>query len=308
MIRLRVLTILWLAWCAASLAGAADELDSDVPDTGTAAGNTAAENTVADSNIESVGSEFCVECHDDVAAAFKTSVHWKKDPERACESCHGPGGAHVEEYDPEKIRRFTGQVPAHERSAVCLECHGRERTHSGFKRSDHALASVACNDCHNPHEAEAPPQLARSTPGLCYGCHATVRSAFSLNERHPVNEGGVDCIDCHDPHRRSSRSILGGFKQAACLKCHGEYRGPWFFEHEAVTVEGCITCHTPHGSVNRHLLTYQRVGDLCLSCHPEQPFFHDVVDPSGQRTTGFNDCTRCHTEIHGSNNDALFLN
>jgi DmsE family decaheme c-type cytochrome len=143
---------------------------------------------------------------------------------------------------------------------------------------------------------------------LCYGCHATVRSAFWLNEHHPVNEGGVDCTDCHNPHRSSSRSILGGFKQAACLKCHGEYRGPWFFEHEAVTVEGCITCHAPHGSVNRHLLTYQRVGDLCMSCHPEQPFFHDAVDSSGQRTTEFNDCTRCHTEIHGSNNDARFLN
>jgi len=80
------------------------------------------------------------------------------------------------------------------------------------------------------------------------------------------------------------------------------------FEHEVVAVEGCTTCHSPHGSVNRHLLAYQRVGDLCLQCHPGQPFFHVAVDESGRRTTAINDCTRCHTEIHGSNNDALFLN
>lgn len=135
-----------------------------------------------------------------------------------------------------------------------------------------------------------------------------MRAQFQLTERHPVGFGTMGCTDCHDPHAESSRTQLGGFKQAQCVRCHSEYRGPWVFEHEVLAVEGCIACHTPHGSVNRHLLTYQRVGDLCLQCHPEQPFFHVAVDGQGRRTTGINDCTRCHTEIHGSNNDALFLN
>jgi DmsE family decaheme c-type cytochrome len=276
--------------------------DRGDPTAATEAGST------ADSSGERVGSEFCAECHDEVAQAFQSSVHWKKDPEWACENCHGPGGVHVEELDLERIRRFTSQDPANERSAVCLGCHGRERTHSGFRKSNHALASVACDDCHNPHVAATDPLLREATPALCYRCHITVRAQFSLNERHPVDQGGVACTDCHDPHRRARRSLLGGFTQLACLKCHSEYRGPWVFEHEAVTVEGCTACHTPHGSVNRHLLTYQRVGDLCLQCHPEQPFFHDATDASGQRTTQYNDCTRCHSEIHGSNSDALFLN
>jgi len=239
---------------------------------------------------------------------FLRSAHWKADPEGSCEGCHGPGGDHAEEADPTRIGRFGPEIPAMVRSNACLECHGRDRAQSRFVSSDHALASVACDDCHDPHGSSREFLLRKPALELCYGCHPTVRAAFSLNERHPGSRGGVVCSDCHDPHRRSGRTVLGGFKQQVCLKCHTEYRGPWVFEHEAVAAEGCGSCHLPHGSVNRYLLTYPRVSDLCLQCHPEQPFFHDLTDVGGSRTTSFNDCTACHAMIHGSNNDALFLN
>jgi len=256
-----------------------------------------------------VGNETCAGCHDDLAAAFARTVHGKADPEGSCEGCHGPGEAHANEADPQLIFRFGPEVPPGERTAACLACHRRDPQGRTWPSSDHDRSSVACDDCHDPHAAGLRPKLlAEPTVDLCYRCHDTTRAQFQLTERHPVGPESMSCTDCHDPHAASSRSLLGGFKQAACLRCHTEYRGPWVFEHESLAVEGCTICHTPHGSVNRHLLTYQRVGDLCLQCHPEQPFFHVVVDASGQRTTGYNDCTRCHTEIHGSNNDALFLN
>ncbi len=240
-------------------------------------------------------------------------MHGKADPKEACEGCHGPGSRHVEEGNPALIRRFAAGVPAAERSAACLSCHGRDKERLQWHGADHALADLACDDCHDPHQARGARGLLRkATPGLCYECHGEVQAQFALTERHPVpdgtRKGSLDCIDCHNPHAPVDRRTLGGFKQAACLKCHTEYRGPWVFEHEALAVEGCLACHAPHGSVNRHLLTYQRAGDLCLQCHPEQPFFHVLTDGKGNRTTGYNDCTRCHTEIHGSNNDALFLN
>jgi len=256
-----------------------------------------------------VGSDTCAFCHDEIASAFAPTVHAKADPEGACETCHGPGEGHVEEGNAELIRRFGPTRSAADRSSACLGCHGRDRRGRSWPSSDHARGSLACDDCHNPHGAPTHPSLLRAgVTDLCYGCHEAVRAQFALTERHPVGRGAFTCVDCHDPHAASDRSTLGGFKQASCLNCHSEYRGPWVFEHEAVAVEGCVACHTPHGSVNRHLLTYQRVGDLCLQCHPEQPFFHVVVDAEGRRTTGINDCTRCHSEIHGSNNDALFLN
>lgn len=272
--------------------------------------------SLAQDEPERVGSETCEGCHDEVVAGLKNNVHWNDDPERSCENCHGAGSAHAEEMDPTLILGFGADTPADQRSAACGECHGRNAEHANFRRSDHALGSVACNDCHRVHPAteETRPQ---KTPDLCYSCHADVQAQFSLNERHPVRQGGMDCMDCHDVHRATRRARLAGFKQEMCLSCHGDYRGPWVFEHEASAVVGCLSCHTPHGSPNRHLLTYQRAGDLCLQCHPEQPFFHDLTetvpgDPPPEtrqfRSTGFNDCTRCHSEIHGSNNDALFLN
>jgi len=265
---------------------------------------------------ERVGSETCEGCHDEVVAAFRGSVHWNADSEGSCENCHGAGSAHADEMDPSLIRLFVADTAAEQRSEACVNCHGRNAEHADFRRSDHALGSVACNDCHRIHPATegTEPQKA---PDLCYTCHGDIQAQFSLNERHPVRQGGMNCMDCHDVHRATRRARLGGFKQEMCLSCHGDYRGPWVFEHEASTVEGCLSCHTPHGSPNRHLLTYQRAGDLCLQCHAEQPFFHDLTEtepgeppPNTRqfRSTGYNDCTRCHSEIHGSNNDALFLN
>ena len=256
-----------------------------------------------------IGSDGCAMCHEDVVASFQHNPHWRSDPEGSCEGCHGEGEAHADEADPARIRGLGEESPASEVSEACLTCHADSRSHRGWSGSDHARAGESCTSCHAVHSSVAGTVLLKSkTPGLCHDCHASVRAQFDLPERHPVDGVAMDCIDCHDPHSASDHAVLGGFRQRTCLRCHGEYRGPWFFEHEAVTVEGCPSCHAPHGSVNRHLLTYQRVGDLCLQCHPVQPFFHTAVDDSGERTTGINDCTRCHSEIHGSNNDALFLN
>jgi DmsE family decaheme c-type cytochrome len=256
-----------------------------------------------------VGVETCGMCHEDVAEAFKTNIHLRADPEGACEGCHGPGESHADEMDPELIRRLGDEAGAAIVNPACLSCHGRDRPRRSWATGNHGLGGLACTDCHDIHDAEVRKSLlAAKTPGMCTECHGEVRAAFQLPRGHPVGRGTMDCVDCHEPHGETDRRRLGGFKQRACLRCHAEYRGPWVFEHDPVAVEGCLACHSPHNTVNRHLLTYQRAGDVCLQCHTEQPFFHVLEAPNGARTTEFNDCTRCHTEIHGSNNDALFLN
>jgi predicted CXXCH cytochrome family protein len=94
---------------------------------------------------------------------------------------------------------------------------------------------------------------------------------------------------------------LGGFKHEKCFTCHTDKQGPYVFEHLTSRVEGCTSCHdSAHGSVNRHMLSYQRVADLCNSCHTVVPGFHT-------RFVNTSQCTNCHSQIHGSNLHQAFL-
>jgi len=142
----------------------------------------------------------------------------------------------------------------------------------------------------------------------CLGCHQEVRATLNLNERHRVLEGVVACADCHEQHDPSPRARLGGVKAETCTGCHTDKQGPFVFEHQSQLVEGCTACHDPHGSVNRHLLAYQNVGDLCYSCHVEVPGFHQGGPPgTSPRFDSTTNCTNCHSTIHGSNLDPYFL-
>ncbi|HOL73859.1 MAG TPA: cytochrome c3 family protein, partial [Bryobacteraceae bacterium] len=74
--------------------------------------------------------------------------------------------------------------------------------------------------------------------------------------------------------------------------------------HAPVQLEGCGTCHEPHGSANPRMLTRSEVRFVCLECHSNitagktiggvPPAFHDIRSPR------FQNCTICHTKIHGS--------
>ena len=99
-----------------------------------------------------------------------------------------------------------------------------------------------------------------------------------------------------------------------CMKCHVDKRGPFVFEHAAVRVDGCSSCHVPHGSMNARLLKRPQVFTMCLECHNGAGNFGRQADgiiltPSSHNMTDpkFQNCTLCHTRIHGSNSNASFL-
>ena len=73
-----------------------------------------------------------------------------------------------------------------------------------------------------------------------------------------------------------------------------EKQGPFAFEHADVT-ENCANCHTPHGSVNRHLLN-AAMPFLCLQCHTG----HLASTTPGVKQLFTNRCTDCHSQIHGT--------
>ncbi len=264
-----------------------------------------------------VGADVCKGCHEGYYESYARSIHAKKaipgSPanKHACESCHGPGAAHVSAGGGKGtgIFPFSRKQIADEKAARCLSCH-EETEHLAFwDLSMHKRAGVSCDNCHSPHSGR-PENLKMSTPGLCYGCHRDINAMTNKQSHHPINEGLVRCTDCHDPHGTfSSKMIKADSVNELCYKCHADKRGPYMWEHPPVD-ENCLICHTPHGSNHNRLLD-KKTPELCQSCHetrghPGAPYtrFNTFNPPAGGTVSNklvARSCLNCHTNIHGSN-------
>lgn len=309
-------------------------------------GKTGSEETMApvilpDADDDYVGSETCRACHEDQFNSFATTKHAKlaqlaswKGKIQGCESCHGPGKAHVDGGgDKSQIISFAEKT-SKQISESCLTCHSGKEDHSKFRRSDHWRNNVGCTDCHTAHGPESHTtqigsitlpaidsdnkpgtgtlaMLKVSEPQLCINCHTETKSQFSQPFHHKVLEGQMKCSDCHNAHGdfelKNARLAVGA--DTSCVKCHTDKKGPFVYEHLPITVEGCATCHNTHGSANPKMLKRSQVRQICLECHssilenltPNIPSFHR------QDTVRSANCTTCHVKIHGSNTDHVFF-
>jgi len=264
-----------------------------------------------DNPADYVGSETCTTCHADEAKKFDSNPHSKLALEHGgkgntCESCHGPGKAHVESGgDKTKIFDLATATPK-QVDDTCLGCHSG--AHPNFLRSPHAKANVSCTGCHTVHQSAPDTALLKAQqPALCFQCHTDTKAAFDMPFHHKVNEGLVKCSDCHDTHGTFGNNNIKSTadQNAICVKCHTETRGPFVYEHAAVKAEGCVGCHTPHGSQNARLLNMPNINTLCNQCH--SPVASGTVHSMGAGSSELTPCTSCHTFIHGSNVNPAFL-
>ena len=257
-----------------------------------------------------VGFTTCKTCHEELYKNnFENTAHFKTTLKGyGCESCHGPGSAHVEGGgDVTKIISFKS-MSREDANSRCLSCHGEKHKQRHFSASAHANSDVGCLDCHSPHHAkESEHLLVRAQPSLCYGCHTSAKADFAKPYHHRVDEGLIQCSDCHNVHGtatlRQVRAMPSG--DAICVKCHTDKQGPFVYEHVPVKTEGCSSCHTPHGSTNPRYLRVSQVNLLCLQCHtfPAQ----GPAGPSHNQSTKYQACTMCHAAIHGSNASNVFF-
>jgi DmsE family decaheme c-type cytochrome len=258
-----------------------------------------------------VGADTCKTCHEDVyKKQFENTPHFKTtlNQGHGCESCHGPGSAHVEGGgDVSKIISFK-RLSRQDATTRCLSCHGEAHEQRRFAQSPHDSNDIGCLDCHSPHHAKEPQHLlAQRPPQLCYGCHTSAKADFAKPFHHRVEQGLIQCSDCHNVHGtatlRQVRTLPSG--DFVCYKCHADKQGPFVYEHVPVKTEGCTSCHTPHGSTNPRLLRVSLINLLCLQCHtfPTQ----GPIGPMHNQSQKYQACTMCHEAIHGSNFSNVFF-
>lgn len=250
-------------------------------------------------NKQYAGWEQCGTCHEDENAKVLKTRHkvlflkGTPDAKTGCEACHGPASLHLE-TPGEEIIKFK-EIPAKEANKICLKCHSSKEA-KGWNASRHNKNGLSCVSCHNPHK-QTEKLLKESKVKTCTNCHLEKKGQASMPSRHPVKEGKVVCSGCHNPH--GNTKLAGKDMKNACVKCHPEKRGPFAYEHRPAA-QNCQSCHNPHGTVNQSLLVLKQPV-LCLQCHENTPFFHDIS------TSQYKKCTSCHQDIHGSNSSKRYL-
>jgi DmsE family decaheme c-type cytochrome len=270
----------------------------------------AAAAALAQDPTQYVGEATCLGCHE--TQKYDGTAHALKSNSRTpaathgCESCHGPGKAHVDTGDPAKIVRLNKLSPQ-EASATCATCHDR-RTHALWAGSQHDQRNVGCVTCHSVHAAKGPKQLVAKTEAeVCATCHRNVVNKQHRFNHMPVREGALTCSSCHNTHGSVNTRLLktGTTIDESCASCHAEKRGPYLWEHAPVA-NACVTCHDPHGTNNDRMLVAKQPF-LCQRCHVTSRHPPTVYEgfllknsTNGNKIFG-RSCVVCHAQIHGSN-------
>jgi DmsE family decaheme c-type cytochrome len=276
-----------------------------------------AEGLFAEENPRVIG--VCLDCHEDKEASLATTPHSLSGESKdgvgakiACTDCHGGDRRHWEEDPDQYPMKSPAKLNARDEAQVCVKCHQTSHQQNMAERNIHMTSDINCSACHSVHQSKTPVLLQAAESELCARCHRDVEGAFAKPYRHPVNEGIVKCSECHMTLDETRRELsLNGTNM--CMKCHAEFQGPFPFEHQA-TVDysteegGCVSCHEPHGSYLPRMLKQPYEAphfQLCTQCHAVPPG-HNSNPNHGTAWAGMA-CSECHTDIHGSYSNPLFL-
>jgi DmsE family decaheme c-type cytochrome len=257
-----------------------------------------------------VGQDTCVTCHEGYDSAVNKSKHgFAKDPRtpaaaQGCESCHGPGAAHVENPESVKPKEFS-KMAATAVNESCTTCHNRGE-HAMWNGSAHDMRNMACTSCHSVHTPKTDEGQLKfaSQTATCANCHRDKVNKLDRSGHMPVSEGKMECSSCHTVHgSKNTRLLRAGFTaNESCTSCHADKRGPFLWEHAPVS-ESCVSCHDPHGSSNERMLVAKQPF-LCQRCHNHARHPATVYDKAVQNTSNRifgRSCASCHAQIHGSN-------
>lgn len=233
----------------------------------------------------------CIQCHGDVAAEFKSSVHADINEGRANSHCYGCHGEHRSRAPSDTTLRVLNETPA---EATCGSCHGESVMR--YNQSLHAYAL-----------AEGSPRAPRCES--CHGAHNIRRVTDSLS---PLARGNQvkTCAKCHsqigitlDPDIRMPRSFEN-YEEST----HGK-----LLRQGNTKVPVCVDCHGGHAirasSDAMSTINPRNIHRMCGECHVSEDNQYKVSIHYRALMFGITDspnCTDCHGEhIMLSPNDPL---
>lgn len=215
------------------------------------------------------------------AAKDAYSTTWRE-PGINCESCHGPGKAHVEaclsapkDSPPKDLKIIRGgrSFSAEQNNALCSSCHAKARQFtSGMQPGERFYDHFDLTAYESPDYAPDGRDLGENYTYTSWSRSPCVRS------------GKLDCLHCHTS---SGRYKFADPLRAneACLPCHAQR-----------VAEAPQHSHHPQGTP----------GSRCVSCHMPMTSFarmhrsdHSMLPPTPATTLAFNSpnaCNGCHKD------------
>lgn len=254
----------------------------------------------------------CLDCHEGYETSLAGSAHRlssgreiKSSIGVGCISCHKGWEKHLEEPSAETIIKL-GALSLIDQAEVCGNCHLTPHQQTMVTTDPHTRRNISCFDCHTIHNNPVKNLVKDAGQEFCLTCHTEVASEFHRRSNHPLQSLNISCTDCHSIDNIKSPSLAVGHGWQ-CQRCHTDYAGPFLYEHPVVYNHlvnggGCTECHESHGSPNDRLLKQPENG-TCLQCHGVPPGHRTRHSGLGARLA----CVDCHSEIHGSYDNKLFL-
>jgi len=233
----------------------------------------------------------CASCH---TVGYNRATSTFVDLSVGCETCHGPGSAHVATGRKEDIRKSLG-------NEMCAPCHsGAYRQIDQLEAMGHF--TIFEKATREPHYSDS-----------CLKCHSAtyIRAKGEKPTWQDFKTGdlkddriGITCVVCHDPHKNHGHTAqLYVDVQTTCVQCHNASlgtassfalgRSPKHPQYEMFLGKGgigtaeipskkvadCVDCHMTAGN---HLF---RVGTPIVELPGRYgPVQHDS-------------CAKCHTSI-----------
>ena len=244
------------------------------------------------SNLERPTGPTCDGCHSvnyDIRA--KKPSEWNV----GCETCHGPGTAHVAQ--PSRANIFdAANADAIASTDTCIQCHSQGQPRGGLidgKAYDWPVGYRVGLRLQDFWKLE--PHALGETSFTHYADGTAHKNRMQGNDfvQSLMYQRGVTCASCHDAHGTANDAQLRKPMATICLDCHAPNspNGPHVASledhtHHAKGSAGseCVACHMPK--------IQQTIANVNVRSHT----FKFITPAMSEQLKIPNACTGCHTD------------